>query len=311
MKIPEQSDTQPLVSVITVNYNQSAVTLEFLASMRHCSYKNLEIFVVDNGSPKDNPDIIKDQYPEVRLIKTDINLGFAGGNNVAVQQSKGKYLLFINNDTEVEPHFLEPMVELLEAQPDIGMVSPKIHYFHTPNTFQFAGFTPLSPITIRNKAIGFGELDQGQYNHVGETGSIFGAAMLVPREVINKVGLMADVFFLYYEEHDWAARIKRAGYKIFYDGRSLVKHKESISTVKDSPFQIFYMHRGRVLYARRNTSGMTKILSMIYLYTVALVKITLGFLIRKRFDLAKAYLKAMWWNMTHYKDIHKAPTLIS
>jgi len=133
--------------------------------------------------------------------------------------------------------------------------------------------------------------------------------MLVPREVLNKVGLMADVYFLYYEEHDWAARIKRAGYKIYYDGRSLVRHKESISTVKDSPFQIFYMHRGRVLYARRNSKGLSKVISMIYLYSIALTRIIFGFLLRKRLDLVKAYLKAMWWNLTNFKGIHEAPEL--
>lgn len=296
----------PLVSVITVNYNQSAVTLEFLASMRLCTYPNLEIFVVDNGSPNDNPDVILQQYPEVTLIKTGKNLGFAGGNNVAVQIAKGKYMLFINNDTEVEPDFLHPLVDLLETHNDIGMVSPKIHFFHTPNTFQFAGFTPLSPITVRNKAIGFGQKDVGQYDFCCETGSIFGAAMLVPAAVIQEVGMMTDVFFLYYEEHDWAARIKAKGYKIFYDGRSLVRHKESISTVKESPFQIYYLHRARVLFARRNTSAFSRILSMAYMYGIVLPKTTLSFILKKRPDLANAFLKAMWWNITHHKGIHNA-----
>src|SRR5690606_21311835 len=104
-------------------------------------------------------------FPEIKLIKTKENLGFAGGNNVAVKQANGKYLLFINNDTEVEADFLQPMVQLLEENPEIGMVSPKIHYFHTPNTFQYAGFTPINRITIRNHAIGFGEVDKGQYDH--------------------------------------------------------------------------------------------------------------------------------------------------
>lgn len=287
----------PLVSIITVNYNQSEVTLEFLASMEACTYPNFEIFVVDNASPKDNPDIIKAKYPAVNLIKTVKNLGFAGGNNVAVEQAKGKYLLFINNDTEVEPGFLEPMVELLESNPDIGMVSPKIHYFHSPNTFQYAGFTPIHPISIRNYAIGFGEKDSGQYNHTIQTGSIFGAAMLVPRKVIEEVGMMSEVFFLYYEEHDWAARIKNAGYKIFFDGRSLVKHKESISTVKDSPFQIYYLNRGRILYARRNNKDFVKLLSMLFLYGISMPKIALQYLLKGRSDLAAAVLKSAWWNM--------------
>lgn len=295
----------PLVSIITVNYNQSGVTLEFLASMEACTYPNYEIFVVDNASPKDNPDIIKEKYPAVHLLKTVVNLGFAGGNNVAVDQAKGKYLLFINNDTEVEPGFLEPMVELLENNPDIGMVSPKIHYFHTPNTFQYAGFSPIHPISIRNYALGFGEKDNGQYNHTIQTGSIFGAAMLVPMKLVKEVGKMSEVFFLYYEEHDWAARIEKAGYKVYFDGRSLVKHKESISTVKDSPFQIYYLNRGRILFARRNNKGFVKLLSMLFLYGISMPKIALQYLLKGRSDLAAAVLKSAWWNMTNPSELKK------
>jgi GT2 family glycosyltransferase len=297
-------NSKPLVSVVTVNYNQSAVTCEFLESFEKITYPNTEIFVVDNASPNDNPDIIKEKFPYVNLIKTEKNLGFAGGNNVAIPFCKGKYVLFINNDTEVEKGFLEPLVEVLENDPEIGMVSPKIHYFHTPNTIQFAGFTPIHPITIRNFAIGFGEKDNGQYDVTCETGSIFGAAMLVPMRVIEEVGMMTEVFFLYYEEHDWAEHIKKAGYKIYYQGKSLVYHKESISTVKDSPFQIFYLHRGRILYARRNNKGITKFLSLAYLYLISAPKISLEFLLKKRPDLMFAYWRAIFWNWTHHKGIY-------
>lgn len=296
----------PLVSVITVNYNQSGVTKEFLASIEKCTYPNLEIFVVDNGSPSDKPELISESFPKVNLIITGINLGFAGGNNVAVHKAKGKYLLFINNDTEVEPGFLQPLVKVLENNPQIGMVSPKIHFFHNPQIFQFAGFTPISPITIRNKAIGFGETDSGQFNFTCETGSIFGAAMLVPRKIVDEVGMMTEVFFLYYEEHDWAERVKKAGYKIYYCGDSLVKHKESISTVKESPFQVFYLHRGRLLFSRRNTSGLHFLLSQIYLMLVAMPKKALSYLLTGNYKLAKAILRAMWWNLiTHGKYLHE------
>ena len=299
----------PLVSVVTVNYNQSTVTCEFLESFAKITYPNTEIFVVDNASPNDNPDIIKEKYPYVHLIKTEKNLGFAGGNNVALPYCKGKYVLFINNDTEVEENFLEPLVEVLENDPSIGMVSPKIQYYHTPKTLQFAGFTPIHPITIRNFAIGFGETDNGQYDHTCETGSIFGAAMLVPMRVIEQVGMMTEVFFLYYEEHDWAEHIKKTGYKIYYQGKSLVYHKESISTVKNSPFQIFYLHRGRILFARRNNRGFTRLLSLLYLYFISAPKISLEFLLKRRPDLMLAYWKAVWWNWTHHKNIYGLPRL--
>lgn len=301
----------PLVSVVSVNYNQSGVTCEFLESFEKITYPSYEIFIVDNASPSDEPDIIKEKFPSVTLLKTNANLGFAGGNNFALPYCKGKYVLFINNDTEVEKGFLEPLVELLESNNKIGMVSPRIQYFHTKNTLQFAGFTPFNMVTIRNFAIGFGEIDQGQYNKTTETGSIFGAAMLVPKKVIEEVGMMADVFFLYYEEHDWAAHIKQAGYSIYYCGDSLVLHKESISTVKNSPFQIYYLQRGRFLFARRNTSGIKKILSFLFLNFVTLPKITLDFLLKGRFDLIWAFWKAVWWNFTHHKGIvFEMPKLI-
>lgn len=299
MASADKAQLWPLVSVITVNYNQWAVTCQLLDSLRLCTYPQLEIILVDNGSLTDNPDNFYERYPEVQLIKTGQNLGFAGGNNAALPYAKGKYLLFINNDTEVEPGFLEPLVELLEKHPNIGMVSPRIQFYHHPGILQFAGFTPFTKITMRNYAIGFGQKDNGQYSNVRETGSIFGAAMLVPRKVIEEVGPMDEVYFLYYEEHDWAARVKKSGYKIFYDGRSLVLHKESISTVKESPFQIYYLHRGRVLFVRRNTSGLHKLLSMLYHYTVVLFLYTIRFLLKGRADLAKAFLKAMHWNLVN------------
>ncbi len=91
---------------------------------------------------------------------------------------------------------------------------------------------------------------------------------------------MADIFFLYYEEHDWAAHIKKAGYSTYYNGKSLIYHKESISTGKDSPFKTYYLTRGRILFARRNTSGLKKILSLLYIYFITTPRITLEYLFK-------------------------------
>ncbi len=290
---------QPLVSVITVNYNQSEVTCEFLRSMEKIKYSNVEYFVVDNDSPNDNPQIIKEKFPDINLIVSNTNLGFAGGNNLAIPYCKGKYILFINNDTEVDSCFLEPLVELLELNPDIGMVSPKIQYFHTPNVIQYAGFTNFNLITTRIFSNGFGETDSGQYSNIEESGSIFGTAMLVPMKVIYEVGMMSEIFFLYYEEHDWAAHIKDFGYKIYYHGGSLVYHKESISTIKNSPFQTYYLSRGRILFSRRNTKGLKKIIALLYIYLIATPRITIGYVLKFEFTNMFAFWKAVAWNLTH------------
>ncbi|NQU33064.1 MAG: glycosyltransferase family 2 protein [Bacteroidetes bacterium] len=303
-------NNQPLVSIITVNYNQSKVTCEFLSSLQKITYKAIEIFVVDNDSPTDNPDIIKESFPYITLLKTGKNLGFAGGNNYALPHCKGKYVLLINNDTEVEPDFLEPLVELLESDPKIGIVNPRVQYYYSPGIVQHAGYTPFNMITIRNFSIGYSKKDEGQYLNISESGSTFGAAMLVPLRVIKEVGMMADIFFLYYEEHDWAAHIKKAGYSTYYNGKSLVYHKESISTGKDSPFKTYYLTRGRILFARRNTSGLKKIFSLLYIYFVTTPRITLEYILKLRFNHVWAYWRAVWWNLSHRSgNIFELPSL--
>lgn len=294
---------QPLVSIVTVNFNQAKATCELLESLQKITYNSIEIFVVDNDSQNESPDIIKEQYPDVTLLKTEKNLGFAGGNNVALPLCKGKYILLINNDTEVDPDFLEPMVNLAESNSKIGMVSPRIQYFYSPGIIQYAGYTPFNFITIRNFSIGYSQKDKGQFNNVSESGSIFGAAMLVPLEVIKEVGMMTDVFFLYYEEHDWAAHIREAGYSLYYQGNSLVYHKESLSTGKDSPFKAYYLTRGRILFARRNTKGLQKLLALLYIYFITTPRITLGYIVKFKFNHVWAYWRAVWWNLSHRNGI--------
>lgn len=302
-------DELPLVSIITVNYNQLAITTQLLTSLRLATYPNMEIWVVDNGSPDDDPDILQRDFPEIKLIKSLENLGFAGGNNLAVRQAKGKHLLFINNDTEVPPDFLEPLVTLMENDPSIGMVSPKIRFHHTPDTIQYAGYTPMNLITLRQNLVGYREVDHGQYDETCETESIHGAAMMVRRSVIQEVGMMAELFFLYYEEHDWAARIKKANYKIFYEPRSLIYHKESMTTGKESPLKTYYITRNRFLYARRNLTGWVRFVCLLYLSFIAFPKGFLTYLARGRFDLSKSVWRAYFWNFLKFNQINLNPEL--
>ncbi len=226
---------QPLVSIISINYNGVALTLEMLRSLHHVQYAPIEIIVVDNGS-KEDPSPISLEFPTINLIRSQHNLGFAGGNNLGITAAKGKYVLFLNNDTEVHPEFLTPMVEAFEHDPELGVCSPKILFFQSPDkkTIQYAGSTGINPYTIRGGKIGSFEQDQGQFNDVRETSLGHGAAMMIPLKVIKQVGLMPDIYFLYYEEHDWFEMIKRAGYKILYVGTAEVYHKESMTVGPNS-----------------------------------------------------------------------------
>jgi len=305
------AEAYPMVSIITVNYNQPEVTLAFLDSIKKITYPFYELIVVDNASPAKKPAILKEKHPDIILIESNENLGFAGGNNLGIRIAKGSFLLLINNDTEVDPGFIEPLVAKLLQDPSLGVVSPKIRYFYRPDLIQYAGFTPINPITVRNKGIGFQETDKGQYDKDSYTEYAYGAAMMIPLEVMKKAGLMADIFFLYYEEIDWMQRIKNAGYRIGYVHNSLVFHKDSITTGAMSPLKIYYLNRNRILYLRRNVHGFLFFLAMLYLFLIAVPKNMLIFLLKGQFGLFRAYKNAIGWHISNAfnRKLHMSPKL--
>ncbi len=301
----------PLVSIITVNYDHPEVTLALLFSLRLVTYPAIEIIVVDNASPKDDPAVLKRSYPEIIFIQSKENLGFAGGNNLGVRKAKGKYLLFINNDTEVDPGFLEPLVAKCESDQEIGAVSPKIKYFDHPDTIQFCGQAPMNHCTMRSHGIGHGVVDTGLFDFDSVTHFVHGAAMMVPRSVILQIGLMPECYFLYYEELDWCASMKQAGYQLWYVHNSVILHKESISTGKMSPLKTYYMNRSRLLYLRRNVKGIKFLVAVLYQSFVAIPKNLLVFALKSDSGHFKAYSRAIIWHIKHAfsKDIHSNPKL--
>jgi GT2 family glycosyltransferase len=298
----------PLISIITVNYNQTEVTCQMLESLRKVSYPNLEIFVVDNASRENPQPTLNALYPEANVIVSAENLGFAGGNNLAIREATGKYVLFLNNDTEVEPHFLEPLVALLEKDSTIGMVSPKIIFYGTDRLIQYAGSNPINRFTGRGVGIGSRQKDVGQFNDVRPTALIHGAAMMVPMEIIRRVALMPDLFFLYYEELDWCEMIKRAGYKIFYAGNSEIYHKESVSVGRNSPMKTFYMTRNRLVFMRRNIKGLEFWVSFLFFTFISIPKNVLVYLFRGEWQHLSSFVRGVAWNVTHH-DIFTTPRL--
>lgn len=300
----------PCVSIITINYNQLKLTCELLDSLRNITYPDVEIIVVDNNSAENPNTLLLKKYPEVKVIISPENLGFAGGNNLGIQASKGKYLLFLNNDTEVDPAFLEPLVTLFEENPKAGAASSKILYYNSDNTIQYAGSTRIDPFTGRSKRIGYMEKDHGQHNLQQETDLAHGAAMMVPRRVIDEVGMMPEFFFLYYEEVDWCESIKKAGYKIYFVPASRVYHKESMSIGKKSTLKTYYMTRNRLLYMRRNTSGLKKMTWILFFLLFSLPKNALRFTLQRDIEHGKAFWKGLMWNFTHLNNGKKLKLFI-
>jgi len=289
------------VSIITVNFNHSHVTDELLDSIRsRNTYQNIEIIVVDNGS-KDNPvPIWESKYPEVHFIRSEVNLGFAGGNNLGLNSATGDYLFFVNNDTEFTEGLIDILVDTLILHPEVGVVSPKLLYFDQPEMLQYAGYTPMNYFTARNACIGQFETDKGQYDQlVGPTGFAHGAAMMVTREAIQKSGPMAENFFLYYEELDWADRIRRNGFDIWVNMKATIYHKESISVGKKSALKEYYMNRNRILFIRRNAPFLKAVCFYFYFLLIVTPRNLLTYIREKNYNFIKQLFNAIWWNLTN------------
>ena len=279
------------LSIITINYNGLGDTCDLIDSIPFND--NMEVIVVDNASKQDEASVISERYPFVKVIRSPKNLGFAGGNNLGIKEADGKYLLLINNDTYFKEFNIKALIKRLESSDKIGIVCPKLRFAWGNNPIQFAGYTPITNVTIRNQAIGFGEEDKGQYDIAHPTPYAHGAAMLIKREAIEKVGLMPECFFLYYEEIDWSMRFTRAGYEIWYDPACTVYHKESQTTGQNSPLRTYYITRNRLLLVKRNYKGVNKYLSYIYLIGLVATRDILKYSFLSRFDLAKSVCKGI------------------
>ena len=277
------------ISIITINYNGLEDTCALIESIP--SNKDMEVIVVDNASQQDEASIIQNKFPQVKVIRSKQNLGFAGGNNLGIKEAKGKYIFLVNNDTVFKEFNLLPLIEKLESSPQIGIVCPKIRFAWGNNPIQFAGYTPLSKITIRNQAIGFDEEDQGQHDTPHSTPYAHGAAMLIKQEAIEIVGLMPECYFLYYEELDWSMMFTRAGYEIWYEPACTIYHKESQSTGQNSPLRTYYITRNRLLLVKRNWRGIYKYLAYLYLSCLVVPRDMIKYLIKGRYDLSKSVLK--------------------
>jgi len=283
------------LSIITVNYNGLADTCSLISTVPFDRIR-LEMIVVDNGSANDEASLISERYPQVRVIRSEENLGFAGGNNLGIRAARGRYVFLVNNDALLPPSAdgLKALMARLDASPQTAMVSPKIRFELWPGKpIQYAGYTPLSRITVRNKSIGYGAADDGSYDQPHPTPYCHGAAVMIRREAIEKVGEMPECYFLYYEELDWSMMFTRSGYAIWYDPALTVWHKESRSTGEHSPLKTYYLTRNRLLLVRRNWPPAYRPLAYSYLLLIADTAAVLKHLFTGHFKHAWATMKGI------------------
>lgn len=248
----------PKVSIIILNWNGWTDTLECLESLNKINYTNFDIILVDNHSQDNSVQKIKDFTKEkisVILIENKENYGFAEGNNIGIRYAlknlNPAYILLLNNDTVVDKDFLKELVNAGEKKDNIGILGPKIYNYDKRDIIWSVG-CKISWKLARGIQIGSGEKDNYQYDHERVVEYVNGSALLIKTSLINKIGLMNKIYFLYFEETDWTLRANQAGYKSLYVPKAKIWHKVSRSGGGISkPIGLYYITRNRWIFMKK------------------------------------------------------------
>lgn len=241
---------------VVLNWNGADMTIECLQSLLACGLTEEAVLVVDNASTDGSPEKIRGRFPAVRVIENSENLGWSGGNNIGIEAAlaDGADCVFLlNNDTVLDPRAVEVLLEAAVSDPGAGMFSPKVLNYYRKDEFDFAGGR-INWRDGRTYHRGKGEKDRGQYDRPEEMETLYGCALMVRREVIERIGLIDPGYFAYYEDTDWCVRARKAGFRLLYIPGSRVWHKISATNrVQEcAPMPAYYLSRNRLIFLGRN-----------------------------------------------------------
>jgi GT2 family glycosyltransferase len=267
----------PFIVIIILNWNNGHDTLKCVDACKKLSWQELHLLVVDNHSTDNSVETLRHNFPDLEIIETGTNLGFAGGNNIGIKRALelgAEYIWLLNNDAVPAPDALEPLVRSLLSTPAAACATSKIYYMDDPKRIWFAGGA-WSKGHLRLRQHGAGQLDSGQFDRITETSSVTGCSMLLSCEYLHHIGMLEERYFLYWEDTDWSARTREKGYTLLFVPDSHVWHKVSASIAQRSAQQYYYYTRNGLYFCRKHDySCMIKLL--IYLVTDAAVGLIRG-----------------------------------
>ena len=255
----EYNSTWPIVSVVIPHYGGYETLLECISSLHNCDYSNLEIIVVDNCSKDKSAQLVKVEYPKIRLIESDYNRGFAGGCNYGAKFTKGEYLLILNNDTIHEPNWINVLVDFMKLNQSISSVQPKIRNYKNQTYFDYAGASggfldrycfPYSRGRIFNTI----EEDFGQYDSPCKIFWASGTAFLTRKNIFMQVGGFDEVLFAHMEEIDYHWKCQSIGYEVWVEPKSIVYHKGATTLPTSSPKKTYLNYRNSLILLLSNYS---------------------------------------------------------
>jgi len=292
----DSEEQVPRVTIITLNWNGKADTIDCVASLRKLNYTNFDIIVVDNGSTDGSKSTILARFPDITVLENARNLGYARGFNSGLRyayEHGADYFLVVNSDTTVDPEALRELIEAAEQDEKIGFASGKVYWHERPDVLQTAG-RESDPLTLVGRHIGSGEVDRGQFDVIRDLDFVDDVFLLVRRRVYEVVGGYDPMFFLYFEETDWCVRVRRAGFRIVYVPGARIWHKGIVgeSNVMLSPRRIFYLKRFQIPFMRRHASP-EQWNAYVRAVLIGLPHRILGYVKHGRFGAMMAYLRAL------------------
>jgi GT2 family glycosyltransferase len=258
------------VSIVIPNYNGQKYLEDCLDSL-HCIdflRDDYEILVVDNASTDTSREFLQFAYPDVILIQSKQNLGFAKGCNLGIKKSSGEYIVLLNNDTVVERDWLKELVAVADRDANVAIVGSKLLFKNRPNEIQNA----MSYLNDRGDGgdIGTHQTDEGQYDSTREAMTACGASMLIKRTLIDDIGALDEDFFAYYEDVDLCYRARLYGKKIMFAHKSIVYHVHSATSIEWSPLFTFLVLRNKLLLHVKN-SPVRFVLKVLLLYAYQVI----------------------------------------
>jgi GT2 family glycosyltransferase len=292
---------KPKVFIIILNWNEWRDTIECLESLEKIDYLNYQIVLVDNGSKNESvlqlEKFCSEYNEDLVFLKNQNNLGFAGGNNVGIKcalENQADYVLLLNNDTIVESDFLTQLIKAAKSDKKIGMLGPKINFYNRKDRIWFLG-GKINRLLNKGTHLYYDQIDSVKNlpNKLFEVDYFTGCALLIKKEVIKKIGLMWDGYFLYYEDTDWNLKAKKNGWKIVVAPKAKIYHKVSRSAKPGSFSYIYYHTRNGLYLAKRNGSFLIRFCAYLNSFWILIKQMIKLIFIPKKRMWAKAVIKGI------------------
>ncbi len=298
----------PKAIIITLNWNRKEDTIECMNSILKLDYPNYEIVIVDNASTDGSANAFRENFPDITVIENKENLGYARGFNTGIKyalEQNVRYVLILNNDTVTDKNAMKELVKVAESDPKIGFVSGKVYDYNESNKLQVVGkIINLNTGSVRN--VGYGEIDNGQYDEINEYKFLDDVFWLVRTEVFRKVGMYDPNFFLQFEETDLCARANKY-FKLVYTPHAKIWHKGGQSSGGwGGPTHTYYIARNKIIFMRRNASSRQFLSFMLYFLLIQTPMALAAHIMRKRFGAILSHIKGtlsgMRWVIENGKE---------